>query len=30
MNVFNNFIPNQISKFDYKKPVWMNKRLSHT
>ena len=27
MNTFNNFIPNKISKFDYKKPVWMNKEI---
>ena len=25
LNIFNNFIPNKVSKFDYKKPVWMNK-----
>ena len=24
LNIFNNVIPNKISKFDYKKPVWMN------
>ena len=27
LNIFNNFIPNKISKFDYKKPVWMNKEF---
>ena len=27
MNIFNDFTPNQISKFDYKKPVWMNKEI---
>ena len=25
LNIFNNFIPNKVSKFDYKKPAWMNK-----
>ena len=24
LNIFKNVIPNKISKFDYKKPVWMN------
>ena len=28
LNIFNNFIPNKISKFDYKKPVWMNKEIT--
>ena len=28
MNIFNNFIPNEISKFDFKKPVWMNKEVA--
>ena len=25
LNIFNNVIPNKISKFDYKKSVWMNR-----
>ena len=25
LNIFDKFIPNKISKFDYKKPLWMNK-----
>ena len=25
LDIFNNFIPNKVSKFYYKKPVWMNK-----
>ena len=25
LNIFNNFISNKMSKFDYKEPVWMNK-----
>ena len=29
LNIFNNFISNKISKFSYKKPVWMNKRLHY-
>ena len=28
LNIFNNFIPNKMSKFDYKKPVWMNKEIT--
>ena len=28
LNIFNNFIPNKISKFDYKKLVWMNKEIT--
>ena len=28
LNIFNNFILNKISKFDYKKPVWMNKEIT--
>ena len=28
LNIFNNFISNKISKFDYKKPVWMNKGIT--
>ena len=24
LNIFNNVIPNKISKFDCKKPLWMN------
>ena len=28
LNVFNNFILNKISKFDYKKLVWMNKEMT--
>ena len=27
LNIFNNFISNKISSFDYKNAVWMNKRL---
>ena len=27
MNMFNNFIPNRILKFDYKKPAWMNGKI---
>ena len=27
LNIFNNFIPNKISKFDYKKPVSMNNEI---
>ena len=27
LNIFNDFTPNKISKFDYKKPVWMNKEI---
>ena len=27
LNIFNGFIPNKIFKFDYKKPVWMNKEI---
>ena len=27
MNMFNNFILNKISKFDYKKSGWMNKEI---
>ena len=27
LNIFNNFIPNKISKFDYKKPVEMKKEI---
>ena len=29
LNIFNNFIPNKISKFDYEKLVWMNKALNY-
>ena len=28
LNIFNNFISNKISKFSYKKPVWMNKEIT--
>ena len=28
LNIFNNFITNKISKFDYKKPVWMNREIT--
>ena len=28
LNIFNNFIPNKISKLDFKKPVWMNKEIT--
>ena len=28
LNICNDFIPNKISKFDYKKPVWMNKEIT--
>ena len=28
LNIFNNFIPNKVFKFDYKKPVWMNKEIT--
>ena len=28
LNIFSNFIPNKISKFDYQKPVWMNKEIT--
>ena len=28
LNIFNNFIPNKISKFDHEKPVWMNKEIT--
>ena len=28
LNIFNNFIHNEISKFDYKKLVWMNKEMT--
>ena len=28
LNIFNNFIPNKVAKFDYKKPVWMNKEIT--
>ena len=28
LNIFNNFVPNKISKFDYKRPVWMNKEIA--
>ena len=28
LNTFNNFISNKISKFDYKKLVWMNKEIT--
>ena len=28
LNVFTNFIANKIYKFDYKKPVWMNKEIT--
>ena len=27
MNIFNNFIPNKISKFHYENTVWMNKEI---
>ena len=27
LDIFNNFIPNKTSKFDYKKPVWMNEEI---
>ena len=28
LNIFKNYIPNKISEFDYKKPVWMNKEIT--
>ena len=28
LNIFNNFIPNKISKFDYNKLVWINKEVT--
>ena len=28
LNTFNSFISNKISKFDSKKPVWMNKEIT--
>lgn len=28
LNIFNNSIPNNMSKWDYKKPVSMNKRIT--
>ena len=28
LDIFSNFIPNKISEFDYKKPVWMNKKIT--
>ena len=28
LNIFNNFIHNRISKFNYKKLVWMNKEIT--
>ena len=28
LNIFNNFIPNKISNFGHKKPVWMNKYIA--
>ena len=28
LNIFNNFIPNNISNFGHKKPVWMNKYIA--
>ena len=27
LNIFNNFIPDRISKLDYEKPVWMNNKI---
>ena len=28
LSIFNDFIPNEISKFDYKTMVWMNKEIT--
>ena len=28
LNIFNDFIPNKISKFDYNKLVWINKEVT--